>query len=190
MSTYSSIPSLDIMLPDFERYGPFESETTLAGETKATETFTEPSEATEAMKTITKKKPQTTTTTTITTNNTPNTAKPSNTRKRKQSNTKASPSEEMKKRKRELNRISARKSRERKKMYILKIEREVEELRQERERLIKLVNSLNQEVERQRKRSDIDLLFNLLQKKFGIDLSHFTSQFKNSCPENHHSLNN
>ncbi|KAJ3423724.1 ccaat/enhancer binding protein [Anaeramoeba flamelloides] len=178
MTTYSTIPSLDFIATDFGKFDSFESALPMIGETATIEMAMKE----KITKTTTTDKPKTTTTTTTT--------KTNNTRKRKKSNTQSVPSEEILKRKRELNRISARKSREKKKMYISQIEREVDELRQERERLIKLVNSLNQEVERQRKRSDIDLLFHLLQKKFGIDSSMFTSQLNNSYHENHHSQNN
>ncbi|KAJ3432756.1 ccaat/enhancer binding protein [Anaeramoeba flamelloides] len=183
MSTYPSIPSLDFLTTDFGRFDSFESETTLIGKTatiemptteKITETINKAKTKTKAMP-----KPKSKTTT-----------KPTNTRKRKKSNTASTSSEEILKRKRELNRISARKSREKKKIYISQIEREVDELRQERQRLIKLVNSLNQEVERQRKRSDVDLLFHLLQKKFGINSSLFTSQLNNSYLANHNPQNN
>ncbi|KAJ6234896.1 ccaat/enhancer-binding protein-related [Anaeramoeba flamelloides] len=210
MSTYSTIPSLDFMPTDFGKFGLFEPAIPLIGEpatiemamkekileitktttekpkSKPTPTATNKTNKTNKTIKTTKTKPKSKTTPKATTE----TTKPNSTRKRKKPNTKAISSEEILKRKRELNRISARKSREKKKMYISQIEREVDELRQERERLIKLVNSLNQEVERQRKRSDTDLLFHLLQKKFGIDSSLFTTQLNNSYHENHNSQNN
>ncbi|KAJ3428829.1 ccaat/enhancer-binding protein-related [Anaeramoeba flamelloides] len=82
--------------------------------------------------------------------------------------------------KRELNRISARKSREKKKMYISQMEREVGELRQERTRLIKLVNTLNDEVQRYKKESNVGLFLKVLNDKFGIQPGEFANQIRSS----------
>ncbi|KAJ3438438.1 ccaat/enhancer-binding protein-related [Anaeramoeba flamelloides] len=84
------------------------------------------------------------------------------------------------KKRRELNRISARKSREKKKMYISQMEREVGELRQERTRLIKLVNTLNDEVERYKKESNVGLFLKVLNDKFGIQPGEFANQIQSS----------
>ncbi|KAJ3452069.1 ccaat/enhancer-binding protein-related [Anaeramoeba flamelloides] len=93
--------------------------------------------------------------------------------------TKADPIMKTQKR-RERNRLSAKKSRDKKKMYISQIEREVGELRQERARLIKLVNTLNEEVERYRKQSSVDLFFRVLNDKFGIQPTEFASKLISS----------
>ncbi|KAJ3427970.1 ccaat/enhancer binding protein [Anaeramoeba flamelloides] len=85
--------------------------------------------------------------------------------------------------KRELNRISAKKSRDKKKMYISQMEREVGELRQERVRLIKLVNTLSDEVQRYKKESNVGLFLNVLNDKFGIQPSEFANQLRSSFDE-------
>ncbi|KAJ3435947.1 cyclic-amp response element binding protein [Anaeramoeba flamelloides] len=80
----------------------------------------------------------------------------------------------------ERNRLSAKKSRDKRKMYVSQIEREVGELRHERARLINLVNTLNEEVERYRKQSSVDLFFKVLNDKFSIHPTEFVSKLISS----------